>query len=180
MRASRRASEVAIEEVSGLILVAREQMPVAIERDRDQRMPHVGRQGFRVHSCGDAEAGVGVARILKADRLKFRLLPRSRRAGAGGVVVEGALVAEEEVLPPSPEQAFREMTRRTETIGTFLIAPRPRGWSPDSAARLAAAGIGQRPFGAAALRVIAVRSRSRSPSAGSRWHRRRSGRCRGR
>ena len=41
LRATLCASQVAVEQFRGLALVARHQVPVAVERDRDRRVPHV-------------------------------------------------------------------------------------------------------------------------------------------
>ena len=57
---TRRALEVSVEQGGGLLLVARHQVAVAVERDRDVGVPHVRRERLRVDARGDHQRGEGM------------------------------------------------------------------------------------------------------------------------
>jgi hypothetical protein len=65
-------SEVGVEELGGLSLVARDQVAVAVERDRDGRVPHVRGESLRVHARRDHKRGERVARLVQRNRLEAR------------------------------------------------------------------------------------------------------------
>ena len=59
--------EIAIEHPRGFAFGAREQVPIAVERDRDIRVAHVGRERLRVDPGGDHQRGKGVATFVRGD-----------------------------------------------------------------------------------------------------------------
>src|SRR5215217_4346036 len=67
--------EVAVQRRGRLELIPRKQMPIAVERERDGGMAHVGAQRLDVDASRDHQRGEGVATLVKGDRLKAGALP---------------------------------------------------------------------------------------------------------
>jgi hypothetical protein len=73
------AGEVLVDELHRFLLVARHQVPVAVERDLDRRVPDVGRERLRVDARRDEEARARVSEFVQPDRRQARRRPRLRR-----------------------------------------------------------------------------------------------------
>ena len=83
------ASDVCVEQVGSLGLVAGQQVAVAVERDRDRRMTHVGADGLRADAGGDEKARVRVPGFVERDRRQSGCMPRLLSSYLEGAVVEG-------------------------------------------------------------------------------------------
>src|SRR5918992_5443676 len=70
-----RALQVRVEEARSLVFRTREQVPVAVERHRDRRVAHEGRERLGVHSRGDHQRGERVPAVVQTDRLEPGCLP---------------------------------------------------------------------------------------------------------
>jgi len=74
--------EVVVEELRGLVLVAGHQVPLAVERDPDVGVAHVGAEGLCVDARSDHQRGEGVTTLVQRDRRELRGIPRRARASS--------------------------------------------------------------------------------------------------
>ena len=110
---------------------ARHEVAVAIERDRDRAVPHVGREGLGIHARGNHQRGKGVAALVQGDPRQPCRLP--------GLV--GALLRRPRIERPAPSANEAEPGRAPATksmdykVLAQLLGDRTRS-SPGSRLRL--------------------------------------------
>jgi hypothetical protein len=98
------ALEVRVHETDRLRFIARHQVPVAIHRDRDRRVPQVGRKSLHIHAGRDEDARAGVASLVETEGLELRRLPRLLGSPDELVAVERPVTLSEEESAARPAQ----------------------------------------------------------------------------
>jgi hypothetical protein len=112
-----------VQELGGLLLVPGQEMAVAVDRDRDRGVAHVGGKSLGVYPCGDHEGGIGVARLMETQGsrpcLGPLLLARAVDDRATGSVPESSELiraAETKVLPFLDEAEAEEVRSHVEGL----------------------------------------------------------------
>src|SRR5437660_1326698 len=94
---TRSAGQISIDERDRLVLVARHDVPVAVERDLDRAVAEVGGERLGVDAGRDQDRRERVPTFVQTDRIQARLLPRSLGSLDQHIAVERpAAIAEEE------------------------------------------------------------------------------------
>ena len=75
-----RTLKIRVEQDGSLVLGAREEMAVEVERDGDRGVAHEGLKRLGVDAGGDHQARERVAALVQRDRPQVGLLPRALRA----------------------------------------------------------------------------------------------------
>jgi len=102
------AAEVGVHLRDGLVAAAREEVPVAVERDGHARVRHVGAGLLDVQARRDHEGRRRIPRLVQAGRGEARLLPRRASPAAHRRGIEGVFRghAEQQSWSVRPVRSF--------------------------------------------------------------------------